>query len=58
MTKEEHDFQKLYKGIPWLVCRKCGLIRLRNPLTDWCVKKGCNYNEDLNYKAVVKNLTR
>ena len=27
------------------ICVNCGLIRLRNLLTDWCVSKGCDFRD-------------
>ncbi len=38
-------------------CAKCGLIRLHNALTDWCVDKGCNYDDHTQYAAKVHKLT-
>lgn len=55
--KEEHSFVKR-RGIPWLVCSKCGLVRFRNPITDWCVRHGCDATERPDYKSVLKSLTR
>lgn len=58
MEIEQHNFQKLYKGIPWLVCAKCGLVALRNPFTKWCMSNGCNHSEHPNYRAIMKQLTK
>lgn len=33
---------KAIRGIPWPVCRCCGLLRLRNALTDRAVAQGCD----------------
>lgn len=52
---EPHAFTS--KIASWMYCRKCGLIRLRNPLTDWCVSKGCNYDEHPQYRAKVRQYT-
>jgi hypothetical protein len=38
---EPHNFRQT-KSIPWPICSSCGLVRLRNPFTDWSVKMGCN----------------
>lgn len=46
------------KGVGKMVCKSCGLVALRNPLTDWCVDKGCNYDVHSSYKHKVKTLTR
>lgn len=39
-----------YKGrplIPWAVCQKCGLVSLRNSLTDKALKRGCVEYEEV-----------
>lgn len=41
-----------------LVCRKCWLVYLKNPLTAWCQKHGCNYADHPNYKAAIRKFTR
>ena len=46
------------KGVGKQVCKGCGLIALRNPLTDWCVEKGCYYEAHPQFKSKVKSLTR
>lgn len=30
------------KGTPWLYCRFCGLLYLKNQFTRWCIRMGCN----------------
>lgn len=39
-----------WKGIPWVVCQKCGLVYLRNPLTEWSIKHGCNSSDHPQFK--------
>ena len=46
------------KRLPWSVCTGCGLIRLRNALTDWCVRQGCNHADHPGYAAAVATMTR
>lgn len=46
------------KALPWPVCRCCGLVQLRNPLTAWCVARGCDYAEAPGYAAAVRELGR
>ncbi len=29
------------RPIPWLVCRFCGLVYLRNDVTERAIRKGC-----------------
>jgi hypothetical protein len=38
------------------VCTNCGLMRLRNLLTDWCVEKGCEYSEHPGYEGALRTL--
>jgi hypothetical protein len=54
---EPHN-PKPYKGIPWSVCVKCGLVYLRNELTAWCVKKGCNASDHPQYKRMCQQLIK
>jgi len=35
----------------------CGLIALRNELTRWCIRHGCDYDEHPGYAMAVKELT-
>lgn len=42
----------------WPVCRKCSLIYLKNALTAWCVKHGCNYADHPSYRSKIRKLTR
>lgn len=39
-------------------CTGCGLVRLRNKISDWCVDKGCNYSDHTAYPAALKRLTK
>lgn len=52
----QHNFEKRYKSIPWAVCTKCGLVKLRNPLTLWAVQHGCDYREHPNYTKIKTQL--
>ena len=38
-------------------CTGCGLLRLHNALTEWCVRHGCDYEEHPLYAAKVRELT-
>jgi hypothetical protein len=51
-TAQPHSFRAL-KGLGWPVCSSCGLVRLRNALTDWCVRNGCNHEDHPGYKSAV-----
>lgn len=44
------------KGIGKQRCKYCGLVALRNPLTQWCIDKGCNHEDHPQYEKMVKKL--
>lgn len=39
-------------------CTTCGLVSLRNKLTDWCINKGCLHDVHPQYKQTVKRHTK
>lgn len=41
---EKHNPQKLNKRYPWLVCKSCGLVFLKNKATRKAIKLGCYYS--------------
>lgn len=51
---EVHNPVKI-KGLPWLICNKCGLLYLRNRFTDWSIKKGCNSEDHPEYLSERRN---
>jgi hypothetical protein len=51
---EPHQFVKLYKSIPWLVCKSCGMVLLRNDFTRWCNKMGCLNEYHPGYKNAMR----
>lgn len=50
-----HSFTPL-KGVGKSWCKNCGLVALRNPISDWCVDKGCEYKSHTQYQAALKRL--
>jgi len=56
-TFEAHNFIKL-KNVPWVYCKYCGLLKLNNALTSWCVKMGCNNGDHPNHNNMVKKLSK
>ena len=48
---EPHAFNRKLKCIPWVICSKCGMIRLKNPFSDWCAQNGCNHDEHPGYET-------
>ncbi len=51
---EAHSFAPM-KRIAWLRCKLCGLLTLRNDLTAWCTKMGCNAKDHPEYAARVRS---
>lgn len=45
------------KGQAWSYCVSCGLLRLKNDFTEWCVKEGCEYSEHVDYAKKRKYFT-
>ncbi len=39
-----------------MICARCGLLRLRNALTDWCVSKGCNFRDHPGFTDATRRL--
>lgn len=52
-----HSFRMLNR-VGKQVCSRCGLLALNNPITEWCVGKGCNYEDHPQYKSKLKRLTK
>lgn len=46
------------KHIPRQICGGCGLVRLRNALTRWCERHGCDHDERPEFKAICRKLGR
>ena len=60
-TKQPYRFEPhafvTRRRITWPVCRRCGLVLLRNDLTDWCVKRGCDANNHPEFRAACARLS-
>ena len=54
---EPHNLKPM-KRFPWLVCQKCGLVTLRNSITEWCLRMGCNAGDHSGYKAALAKSSR
>lgn len=50
----KHNFKGNIAGKAY--CLGCGLVMLRNALTDWCVKRGCDYMDHPGYRRAVAEL--
>ncbi len=51
---EPHCFVPV-RRLAWLRCRHCGLLALRNDLTAWCIKAGCNAKDHPEHASRVRN---
>ena len=38
------------------ICTGCGLLRLKNLLTEWCVMRGCDYQDHPQYDLMRRTL--
>jgi hypothetical protein len=60
-THEPHTWKPMRAGkgrsLPWLWCPRCGLVRLRNARTEWCIDHGCNYDDHPGYKQAMRRET-
>lgn len=53
---EPHKFT--IKVLNYQVCVHCGLVTLKNSLTEWAISKGCLYKDHPSYKYKIKQYTR
>jgi hypothetical protein len=42
------------RNMPWLYCRHCGLLYLKNDFTRWCIKMGCDHKYHPGYKSAMR----
>lgn len=49
MKTEPHHLAP-FRGLPWRVCKKCGLVTLRNQLTDFALQHGCEWESHPKYE--------
>lgn len=54
----EHHAFVIRPSIGKAVCKHCGLIKLNNPFSDWCVRNGCDAEDHPNYKTIRAQLTK
>lgn len=55
-TYQKHEATPV-KFMPWLMCRKCGLVYLNNRFTKWCRTVGCDNEYHPDYEKMRKKLT-
>lgn len=46
------------KGVGKNYCSGCGLVALNNKITQWCIKKGCNFSDSPYYKPFDNDLLK
>ena len=51
---EGHSFRKMTKRLPIMMCSNCGLVRLKNKFSTWCIKLGCLHELHNQYKFQLK----
>ena len=49
---EKHRPKKYIKRFPYAICVYCGLVYLKNPLTQFCIKFGCRHEDHPKFKSV------
>jgi hypothetical protein len=50
---EPHSFRQV-KRLQWPICANCGLVKLKNDFSDFCVKYGCNHSDHPGYKSAMR----
>jgi hypothetical protein len=55
-NKEDHRWTRHKRGIAHEVCGDCGLVRLRNPISELCAKLGCNYDLHPRYLRWLRHI--
>lgn len=55
-TYEAHGWGSR-RGLPWAVCKWCGLVRFRNRLTKKAIELGCNNRFHPQWKQFVRSLS-
>lgn len=57
MKIEPHRFVK-WRLTSYQICCKCGLIRLKNKFTAWCIRNGCDHEDHPSYEQMRKHFTK
>ena len=60
MTKGPPHHGRWYKlgKIPYEICAGCGLVALRNEISRWALRHGCDYKDDPGWPEALERLTR
>lgn len=51
---ESHHWKRM-KGIGYDRCIRCGLLALKNPFSQWCIKMGCDHTAHPRYPWWITN---
>lgn len=46
------------KGVGKQICKSCGLMALRNDITNWCINKGCYAEDHPEYQKTLIRLSK
>lgn len=49
---DPHSFRDGIKLLYYPYCLKCGLVLLKNPLSEWARSHGCNHKEHPSWETV------
>lgn len=44
------------KGVPYEICAGCGLVGLRNEISQWCMARGCDHTDSAAYPTALRRL--
>lgn len=56
-SHEKHSPVPL-KGTPWMYCKYCGLVYLKNRITRWCIRMGCNSDYHPQFKTMLNRFSK
>lgn len=54
----QHSFTWKLNGVPNFICIHCGLMKLNNDFTKWCISQGCDYRDHPLYQTMRKTLVK
>jgi len=49
MTSKVKHNPAILKGQPWRYCKGCGLVFLKNEITELCKRLGCDFEDHPEY---------
>lgn len=48
---EPHNFTMGVGRTPYRACWNCGLVAMKNELSQWAIRMGCNHKDHSSYQA-------